>query len=241
MGGGRHAGAAGGGSYMSRGGPPPPPSLVDHQRAGLQSGGIGRSVVPPPRLGQSLLLQSQAPAPMPTPPATANLRPPSSHTDCPGVGGGAPPYVVPRICRPTPGPLTAMAAASRKIMSTYPGKPANQDASVVQNIAAFEERPDAAHGAAAPAPAAGRAELPRAEAGGDAIIGVYDGYGQHGNLVSNFIKDRLASEIRQIDQESLRSPARSRRGRARRGAPSRQRGSFAFGGRFCVKSCVSDA
>ena len=225
---------------MSRGGPPPPPSLVDHQRAGLQSGGIGRSVVPPPRLGQSLLLQSQAPAPMPTPPATANLRPPSSHTDCPGVGGGAPPYVVPRICRPTPGPLTAMAAASRKIMSTYPGKPANQDASVVQNIAAFEERPDAAHGAAAPAPAAGRAELPRAEAGVTRSSESTTGTASTATWSPTSSRTGWRARSGRSTRRAC-GPARSRRGRARRGAPSRQRGSFAFGGRFCVKSCVSDA
>lgn len=99
-----------------------------------------------------------------------------------------------------------MSSASRTIMGTYPGKAANQDAWVVQNIAAFGDRPNTAQSQGGGAAASGTGADLWAEAGGDAIIGVYDGHGQHGHLVSNFVKDRLAAEIRQIEREHLRDP-----------------------------------
>jgi len=40
-------------------------------------------------------------------------------------------------------------------------------------------------------------------AGGDAIIGVYDGHGEHGHHVSRFVKDRLAAELQKIDRANL--------------------------------------
>ena len=169
MGGGRHAA-----SYMGRGAHAAP-SLAD--RGGLQSGGLGRSsmMMPPPSGGRSghSLLPSHAPAP--APPATASLRPPSSYP-------GPPPT--------TPGPPTAMTSASRTIMGTYPGKAANQDAYVMQSIAPLDERPGTGQ-SGAPA-TVGRDDL-RAEAGGDAIIGVYDGHGEHGHHVSRFVKEKLVS------------------------------------------------
>lgn len=102
-----------------------------------------------------------------------------------------------------------MSSASRSIMGTYPGKAANQDSWLVQNIAAFGDRPDTAQSQRGGAPAAAgysNADL-HAAAGDDAVIGVYDGHGQHGHLVSAFVKDRLAAEMRQIDREVLRDPA----------------------------------
>lgn len=42
-----------------------------------------------------------------------------------------------------------------------------------------------------------------APAGGDAIVGVYDGHGQHGHHVSRFVKDRLAAELSQLNASQL--------------------------------------
>jgi serine/threonine protein phosphatase PrpC len=42
-----------------------------------------------------------------------------------------------------------------------------------------------------------------ATAGGDAIMGVYDGHGQHGHHVSRFIKERLATEISKLTGAQL--------------------------------------
>ena len=41
----------------------------------------------------------------------------------------------------------------------------------------------------------GAADELTASAGGDAIVGVYDGHGQHGHHVSKFVKERLALEL----------------------------------------------
>ena len=193
MGGGRHAA-----SYMGRGAHAAP-SLAD--RGGLQSGGLGRSsmMMPPPSGGRSghSLLPSHAPAP--APPATASLRPPSSYP-------GPPP--------PTPGPPTAMTSASRTIMGTYPGKAANQDAYVMQSIAPLDERPGTGQ-SVAPA-TVGRDDL-RAEAGGDAIIGVYDGHGRPQ------LAEELAPRTLCRSRCGLARPAGSRErrrpGRAQRGQP----------------------
>ena len=107
---------------------------------------------------------------------------------------------------PTPGPPTTMATASRSIMGNYPGKSHNQDAFVYQGLPAFEERPGTAQSTTTAA-----ADLRYPDAGGDAVIGVYDGHGQHGHLVSNFIKDRIASELKAIEPEQLRDPAAAER------------------------------
>ena len=197
------AGQAGGGRFATsgRGAPPngrqPPPTqpsltAEQHRAGGTPQNGIGRLSIPPSRLGHPL-----APGPPPGSAGGASL----AATAAPSSAYPQPP--------PTPGPPTSMSSASRSIMGTYPGKAANQDSWVVQNIAAFGDRPDTAQSQRGGTPAAAgysNADL-HAGAGDDAVIGVYDGHGQHGHLVSAFVKDRLAAEMRQIDREMLRDPA----------------------------------
>lgn len=153
---------------------------------------------------------SHTPMPMSALTPTRSLAPPSTASGMPPQA--LQPVEAPRPAaaeqlgdvRPpqTPGPPTTMATASRSIMGTYPGKSHNQDAFVYQGLPAFEERPGTAQSSATAS-----ADLRYPDSGGDAIIGVYDGHGQHGHLVSNFIKDRLASEIKAIEPEQLRDPA----------------------------------
>ena len=193
------AGQAGGGRFATggRGAPPngrqPPPTqpsltAEQHRAGGTPQNGIGRLSIPPSRLGHPL-----APGPPPGSAGGASL----AATAAPSSAYPQPP--------PTPGPPTSMSSASRSIMGTYPGKAANQDSWLVQNIAAFGDRPDTAQSQRGGTPAAAgysNADL-HAGAGDDAVIGVYDGHGQHGHLVSAFVKDRLAAEMRQIDREVL--------------------------------------
>ena len=59
-------------------------------------------------------------------------------------------------------------------------------------------------GASGGADAAGRADAELvASSGGDAIVGVYDGHGQHGHHVSRFIKERLAAELSSLGASQL--------------------------------------
>lgn len=173
----------------------PPLAAEQHRASGTPQNGVGRLSIPPSRLAHPL-----APGPPPGSAGGASL----AATAAPSLSSRS---AYPRP-PPTPGPPTSMSSASRTIMGTYPGKAANQDAWVVQNIAAFGDRPDTAQsqgGGRAAATGYSNADL-QAGAGDDAIIGVYDGHGQHGHLVSAFVKDRLAAEMRQIDREVLRDP-----------------------------------
>ena len=99
-------------------------------------------------------------------------------------------------------------------MGTYPGKAANQDAYVMQSIAPLDERPGTGQ-SGAPA-TVGRDDL-RAEAGGDAIIGVYDGHGRPQ------LAEELAPRTLCRSRCGLARPAGSRErrrpGRAQRGQP----------------------
>ena len=104
---------------------------------------------------------------------------------------------------PTPGPPQRMTVAARSIIGTYPGKAANQDSFVMQPLQPLRAsgggsstftrspfRPPPTAGAESPERRGGQSfedELTVA-AGGDAIVGVYDGHGQHGHHVSKFVK-----------------------------------------------------
>jgi serine/threonine protein phosphatase PrpC len=171
----------------------PPLAAEQHRASGTPQSDVGRLSIPPSRLAHPLA---------PGPPGSAGGASLAA-TAAPSLSSRSA-YPQPP---PTPGPPTSMSSASRTIMGTYPGKAANQDAWVVQNIAAFGDRPDTARSQVGRAAATGysNADL-QAGAGDDAIIGVYDGHGQHGHLVSAFVKDRLAAEMRQIDREVLRDP-----------------------------------
>ena len=78
---------------------------------------------------------------------------------------GRPPTTPPR----TPGPPVGMAAAGRYLQGTYPGKAANQDSYVMQELRPFQGGGLGEGG--------GATDDLTCSAGGDAIIGVYDGHG----------------------------------------------------------------
>ena len=122
------------------------------------------------------------------------LPPPSA-----AAAAGAPP--------PTPGPPLRMGTGTATFMGTYPGKSANQDASIVMPLRSASSDLEPSPPTGAPPPAAAAAATN--DAASDAIIGVYDGHGKHGHLVSNFVRQRLAEELRTIP--SLDDPAAAER------------------------------
>jgi len=100
-----------------------------------------------------------------------------------------------------------MGTGTATFMGTYPGKSANQDASIVMPLRSASSDLEPSPPTGAPPPAAAAAATN--DAASDAIIGVYDGHGKHGHLVSNFVRQRLAEELRTIP--SLDDPAAAER------------------------------
>ncbi|KAL1525791.1 hypothetical protein AB1Y20_020632 [Prymnesium parvum] len=93
-------------------------------------------------------------------------------------------------------PPAAMSAAGRSMQGTYPGKTANQDSYVLQELKPFAAAEEAA------------ADVCCA-AGGDALVGVYDGHGEHGHHVSRFVKEQLAAQLAKVEAAALRDEARA--------------------------------